>query len=144
VPTAGVDGVTIGGVVASGVGEFVDGLAAKLRAGTDRSRPLRRVRIPKPGGPGRLRPLGISCVGDRVVVAAARIVLEPVFEAGFLPASYGFSPGCRPVTRWRRSGRPSTGAGSGRSTLASEAALTESITTLWSLRSCGACVIGGR
>ena len=90
---AGVDGVTIGDVETSGVGDFLDELAAKLRAGTYRSRPLRRAYIPKPGRPGQLRPLGIPCLADRVVMAAAKIVLEPIFEADFLPTSYGFRPG---------------------------------------------------
>ncbi len=89
----GVDGVTINDVMRAGVGDFLDELAAKLRAGTYRPRPLRRVRIPKPGRPGQLRPLGIPCVADRVVMAAAKIVLEPIFEADFLPSSYGFRPG---------------------------------------------------
>ena len=89
----GVDGVSIDDVVGSGVGEFLEELAGKLRAGSYRPRPLRRVRIPKPGRPGQLRPLGIPCVADRVVMAAARIVLEPIFEADFLPSSYGFRPG---------------------------------------------------
>lgn len=89
----GVDGITIGDVVDSGVSEFLEGLAAKLKAGTYRPRPLRRVYIPKPGRPGQLRPLGIPCVADRVVMAAAKIVLEPIFEADFLPTSYGFRPG---------------------------------------------------
>jgi RNA-directed DNA polymerase len=89
---AGVDGVTIDDVVASGVGDFLDELANKLRAGTYRPRPLRRVYIPKPGRPDQLRPLGIPCLADRVVMAAARIVLEPIFEADFLPTSYGFRP----------------------------------------------------
>jgi group II intron reverse transcriptase/maturase len=88
----GVDGITIDDVVASGVGDFLEELAVKLRAGTYRPRPLRRVRIPKPGRPGQLRPLGIPCVADRVVMAAAKIVLEPIFEADFLPTSYGFRP----------------------------------------------------
>jgi RNA-directed DNA polymerase len=88
----GVDGI-IGDVVDSGVSEFLEGLAAKLKAGTYRPRPLRRVYIPKPGRPGQLRPLGIPCVADRVVMAAAKIVLEPIFEADFLPTSYGFRPG---------------------------------------------------
>jgi group II intron reverse transcriptase/maturase len=90
---AGVDAITIDDVVASGVGEFLDELAARLRAGTYRPRPLRRVHIPKPGRPGQMRPLGIPTVTDRVVMAAARIVLEPVFEADFLPTSHGFRPG---------------------------------------------------
>ncbi|MBV9415940.1 MAG: group II intron reverse transcriptase/maturase [Solirubrobacterales bacterium] len=89
----GVDGITIEQVVRFGVDEFLDQLAARLRAGTYRPRPLRRVYIPKPGKPGQLRPLGIPCVADRVVMAAAKIVLEPIFEADFLPTSYGFRPG---------------------------------------------------
>ena len=96
VPTTGgraADGITIGDVVDSGVSEFLEELAAKLRSGTYRSKPLRRVRIPKPGRPGQLRPLGIPCVADRVVMAAAKIVLEAIFEADFLPTSYGFRPG---------------------------------------------------
>ena len=77
----GVDGVSIDDVMDSGVSEFLEGLAAKLRSGTYRPRPLRRVYIPKPGRPGQLRPLGIPCVADRVVMAAAKIVLEPIFGA---------------------------------------------------------------
>src|SRR4249920_1158742 len=79
----GVDGVTVDQVEGSGVGDFLDELAAKLRAGTYRPKPLRRVRIPKSGRPGQSRPLGIPTVADRVVMAAARIVLEPIFEADF-------------------------------------------------------------
>jgi RNA-directed DNA polymerase len=89
---AGVDGVTIGDVVARGVGDFLDELAGRLCAGTYRPRPLRRVFIPKPGRPGQTRPLGIPTVADRVVMAAAKVVLEPIFEANFLPTSYGFRP----------------------------------------------------
>jgi RNA-directed DNA polymerase len=89
----GVDGVTIDDVVRGGVGDFLEELAERLRAGTYRPRPLRRVYIPKPGRPGQLRPLGIPCVADRVVMAAAKAVLEPIFEADFLPTSYGFRPG---------------------------------------------------
>ena len=89
---AGVDGVTIDDVEASGVGDFLDQLAEALRAGRYRPRPLRRVHIPKPGRPGKTRSLGIPTVADRVVMAAARIALEPIFEADFLPQSYGFRP----------------------------------------------------
>src|SRR5207244_13451043 len=66
-------------VARCGVGDFLDELAERLRAGTYRPRPLRRVHIPKPGRPGQTRPLGIPCVADRVVMAAAKIVLEPIF-----------------------------------------------------------------
>ena len=88
----GVDGVTIEQVERSGAGVFLKALAGQLQAGTYRPRPLRRVHIPKPGRPGQTRPLGIPTVADRVVMAAARIVLEPIFEADFLPSSYGFRP----------------------------------------------------
>jgi RNA-directed DNA polymerase len=88
----GVDGATIDEIESSGVDDFLDGLAAQLRAGRYRPRPLRRVHIPKPGRPGQSRPLGIPTVADRVVMAAARIVLEPIFEADFHPTSYGFRP----------------------------------------------------
>jgi group II intron reverse transcriptase/maturase len=53
---------------------------------------LRRVHIPKPGKPGQTRPLGIPAVADRVVMTAAKIVLEPIFEADFSPVSFGFRP----------------------------------------------------
>ena len=88
----GVDGVTIADVEAGGVGGFLQRLADALKAGTYRPSPLRRVEIPKPGRSGETRPLGIPTVADRVVMTAAKIVLEPLFEADFLPASYGFRP----------------------------------------------------
>ena len=88
----GVDGITIQAVEASGVASFLQDLAAALTAGTYRPAPLRRVHIPKPGQPGKTRPLGIPCVRDRVAMTAAKLVLEPIFEADFLPFSYGFRP----------------------------------------------------
>jgi group II intron reverse transcriptase/maturase len=88
----GVDGVSIDAVEESGVQGFLEGLAAELRTGRYRPKALRRVHIPKPGKPGQTRPLGIPTVRDRVVMAAAKIVLEPVFEADFLASSFGFRP----------------------------------------------------
>ncbi len=91
----GVDGVGVDAVADGGVESvraFLDGLTERLRSGTYRPAPLRRVHIRKPGRPGQTRPLGIPTVGDRVVMAAAKIVLEPIFEADFRPVSFGFRP----------------------------------------------------
>jgi len=88
---AGVDRVTLAFVQEQyGVARLLGELQADLRAGTYRPAPARRVDIPKPQG-GK-RPLGIPAVRDRVAQQAAKIVLEPIFEADFLPCSYGFRP----------------------------------------------------
>jgi group II intron reverse transcriptase/maturase len=88
----GVDGVSIADVEAAGVEEFLGELATALQGRSYRPASLRRVDIPKPGRPGETRPLSIPTVADRVVMAAAKIVLEPIFEAGFWPCSFGFRP----------------------------------------------------
>ena len=85
---AGVDRVTLVAVEDYGVDRMLRELRRDLREGVYRPAPARRVEIPKPRG-GK-RPLGIPTVRDRVAQAAAKIVLEPIFEADFLSCSYGF------------------------------------------------------
>ena len=87
---AGVDRQSIGGVEQYGVERFLEELRSLLRAGEYRAQVVRRRYIPK--ADGRQRPLGIPTVRDRVAQMAAKLVLEPVFEADFLPCSYGFRP----------------------------------------------------
>ena len=88
---AGIDGKTIAEVEQYGVSRLLDELGSDLKDGAWRPQPARRVFIPKPGGRER-RPLSIPTVGDRVVQAAAKIVLEPIFEADMLDCSFGFRP----------------------------------------------------
>jgi len=91
--TAGVDGLTVNDVESQvGVPAFLDDLRAQIKQGTFRPLPVRERKIPKPGGSGKLRKLGIPTVADRVVQAALKLVLEPIFEADFEPVSYGFRP----------------------------------------------------
>jgi RNA-directed DNA polymerase len=91
--TAGVDGLTVADVEQHiGVPGFLDDLRAQLKGGTFRPLPVRERKIPKPGGSGKVRKLGIPTVADRVVQAALKLVLEPIFETDFLPVSYGFRP----------------------------------------------------
>jgi len=87
---AGVDKVTLADVEAYGVARMLGELQHDLREGSYRPAPARRVDIPKPAG--GVRPLGIPTVRDRVAQAAVKLVLEPIFEADFLPVSYGFRP----------------------------------------------------
>ena len=71
---------------------FLDDLRTQLKSGEFRPQPVRERKIPKPGGSGKVRRLGIPTVADRVVQAALKLVLEPIFEADFEPVSYGFRP----------------------------------------------------
>jgi len=86
----GVDRMTLAAVEDYGVERMLGELSGDLRSGIYRPAPVRRVEIPKPDG--RRRPLGIPAVRDRVAQRAAKLVLEPIFEADFLPCSYGFRP----------------------------------------------------
>ena len=86
----GVDGETFAMVEAAGLEGWLAGLRDDLRAKTYRPEPVRRVMIPKPGGGER--PLGIPTIRERVVQTAAKLVLEPIFEADLDPGAYGYRP----------------------------------------------------
>jgi len=91
--TAGSDGWTVTRIEAEvGVTRFLDDLRMQIKSGEFRPQPVRERKIPKPGGSGKVRRLGIPTVADRVVQAALKLVLEPIFEADFEPVSYGFRP----------------------------------------------------
>ena len=92
--TAGVDGHTASSVaLLMGVEDFLDRLRVSLKDRSFRPLPVRERMIPKAGG--KLRRLGIATITDRVVQASLKLVLEPIFEADFLPCSYGFRPNRR-------------------------------------------------
>ena len=87
----GVDGVTFAAIEASGLETWLAGVREELVSKTYRPNPVRRVMIPKPNGGGE-RPLGIPTIRDRVVQTAAKLVLEPIFEADFEDNAYGYRP----------------------------------------------------
>jgi RNA-directed DNA polymerase len=88
----GVDGQTFADIELSGLEEWLAGLREELVSKTYRPAPVRRVMIPKPGGSGE-RPLGIPTIRERVVETAAKLVLEPIFEADLEDSAYGYRPG---------------------------------------------------
>jgi RNA-directed DNA polymerase len=87
--TAGIDGVAAHDI-GPGAGVFLGGLRAELKAQRFTPTRVREKTIPKASG--KLRRLGIPTTADRVVQAALKLVVEPIFEAGFQPCSYGFRP----------------------------------------------------
>jgi RNA-directed DNA polymerase len=94
----GVDQVTFEKIEAAGLQDWLTRLGERarergeeMRTKTYRCQPVRRVMIPKPGGGER--PLGIPTIRDRVVQTAAKLVLEPIFEADLDPAAHGYRPG---------------------------------------------------
>jgi group II intron reverse transcriptase/maturase len=89
---AGVDQVDIDAIRDYGEGRFLSEVEEELRSRRYRTALVRRVHIPKPGQPGKTRPLGIPTVKDRVVQMAVKLVIEPLFEADFMPCSFGFRP----------------------------------------------------
>ncbi len=92
--TAGMDGRTAPSIALwVGAGEFLGALRSQIKDRSFQPMPVRERMIPKPGG--KLRRLGIATITDRVVQASLKLVLEPIFEADFLPCSYGFRPNRR-------------------------------------------------
>lgn len=91
--TAGADGLTAARIEREiGAPEFLGGIRITVKDGSYRPQPVRERLIPKPGRSGKVRRLGIPTVADRVVQAALKLVLEPIFEADFHPVSFGFRP----------------------------------------------------
>lgn len=86
----GVDGESFEDIENTGLVEWLKGLGKELHDKTYKPQPVRRVMIPKPGGGER--PLGIPTIRDRVAQTAAKLILEPIFEADLEPSAYGYRP----------------------------------------------------
>jgi group II intron reverse transcriptase/maturase len=100
--TPGVDGVTAKAVKEQGAEEWLTGIQDKLRTRRYEPQPIRRKWIPKPSKPGKMRPLGIPTLEDRLVQMALKLVLEPIYEAHFKGCSFGFRPNRGPWNAIRR------------------------------------------
>ena len=96
----GVDGQDFADIETYGIERWLGELALALREESYQPDPIRRVFIPKANG--KLRPLGISTVRDRVCMTAAMLVLEPIFEADLPPEQYAYRPGAMRSRRWSR------------------------------------------
>jgi RNA-directed DNA polymerase len=107
---AGVDRQSFEEIEKYGRERWLDELAESLRNQTYHPQPVRRVNIPKEGQPGKVRPLGIPCIRDRVVQMATVLVLEPIFEADLEPEQHAYRPersaieAVKEVERWLRYG----------------------------------------
>lgn len=86
--SSGVDGISIEDIETMGIEKYLNSIKVELIDGKYKPSPVRRVMIPKPDGSER--PLGIPTIKDRIVQMAAKIAIEPVFEADFKDCSYGF------------------------------------------------------
>ena len=104
----GVDNLNIDDIESSGVTKFLNNIIFEIKQSSYEPAPVKRVYIPK--GNGRLRPLGITTIKDRVVQTAVKLIIEPIFEADFEDFSYGFRPdmstkdACTAVCKWLNAG----------------------------------------
>lgn len=88
----GCDGITFSDIEEQGREPWIQEISESLRKRRYKAQPVKRVLIPKPGQPGKFRPLGIPTIRDRVVQGACKIVIEPIFEADLNEGSYGYRP----------------------------------------------------